>query len=147
MPWRHIVFLSAVAEPTPTPISPLKGLLEVSRLVRADEELPDLLSAIARTVSESLGYESVVINIFRPAWNDFEVTTVHGSDEARTVLLGRVRTSVAARHNERRPESGRWRIGLAPGHDGAERRHHAGHLWRSPALLVHRRHQAWRHEW
>ena len=81
-----------MAEPTPTPISPLKGLLEVSRLVRADEDLLDLLGAIARTVSESLGYESVVINLFRPAWNDFEVTTVHGSDEARSVLLGRLRT-------------------------------------------------------
>ena len=76
----------------PTPISPLKGLLEVSRLVRAEGELPDLLGAIARTVSESLGYESVVINLFRPEWNDFEVTTVHGSVEARAVLLGRVRT-------------------------------------------------------
>ena len=81
-----------MAESTPTPISPLKGLLEVSRLVRADEDLLDLLGAIARTVSESLGYESVVINLFRPAWNDFEVTTVHGSDEARSVLLGRLRT-------------------------------------------------------
>jgi len=81
-----------VAEPTPTPISPLKGLLEVSRLVRAEGDLPSLLGAIARTVSESLGYESVVINLFRPAWNDFEVTTVHGSAEARSVLLGRVRT-------------------------------------------------------
>ena len=81
-----------MAESNPTLISPLKGLLEVSRLVRADEDLPDLLGAIARTVSESLGYESVVINLFRPEWNDFEVTTVHGSEEARTVLLGRVRT-------------------------------------------------------
>lgn len=81
-----------MAKPNPTPISSLTGLLEVSRLVRADEDLPDLLAAIARTISESLGYESVVINLFRPEWNDFEVTTVHGSEEARTVLLGRVRT-------------------------------------------------------
>ncbi|HZC31057.1 MAG TPA: sensor domain-containing diguanylate cyclase, partial [Gaiellaceae bacterium] len=72
-------------------ISPLQGLLEVGRLVRAEEDLPSLLDAIARTISESLGYETVVINLFRPAWNDFCVTTVHGNDEARDVLLGRVR--------------------------------------------------------
>ncbi|HEV7133866.1 MAG TPA: GGDEF domain-containing protein [Gaiellaceae bacterium] len=67
-------------------------MLEVTRLVRAEEDLPELLAAIARTISESLGYRTVVVNLFRPAWNDFTVTTVHGSDEARAALLGRVRT-------------------------------------------------------
>jgi diguanylate cyclase (GGDEF)-like protein len=75
-----------------SPISPLQGLLEVSRLVRAEENLPELLGAIARTISESLGYENVVINLFRPAWDDFEVTTVHGNEAARAVLLGRLRS-------------------------------------------------------
>jgi diguanylate cyclase (GGDEF)-like protein len=83
---------SAVAKSTSTHVTPLQGLLEVSRLVRAEEDLPELLGAIARTISESLGYETVVINLFRPSWHDFEVTTVHGNEEARTVLLGRVRT-------------------------------------------------------
>jgi diguanylate cyclase (GGDEF)-like protein len=64
----------------------------VSRLVRASEELPTLLAAIAQTISASLGYETVVINLYRPAWNDFEVTTVHGSDAARDMLLGQLRT-------------------------------------------------------
>src|SRR5207237_6258086 len=72
-------------------ISPLRGLLEVTRRVRAGGELPELLAAIARTVSESLGYDSVVVNLYRPAWNDFCVTTVHGSDAARERLLGQVR--------------------------------------------------------
>src|SRR5258708_5079571 len=82
----------AVADSSETHVSPLQGLLEVSRLVRAEEDLPELLGAIARTISESLGYETVVINLFRPAWHHFEVTTVHGNDDARAVLLGRVRT-------------------------------------------------------
>jgi diguanylate cyclase (GGDEF)-like protein len=80
-----------VATPSLPPISPLRGLLEVTRLVRTVEHLPVLLDAIARVVSESLGYRTVVINLYRPAWNDFLVTTVHGSEEAQEALLGGVR--------------------------------------------------------
>jgi diguanylate cyclase (GGDEF)-like protein len=75
-----------------TPISPLRGLLEVTRLVRTVEELPELLDAIARTISETLGFRTVVVNLYRPAWNDFLVTTVHGNADARTALLGSVRS-------------------------------------------------------
>ena len=74
-----------------TIFSRLRGLLEVTRLVRTGEELPELLSAIARTVSDSLGYRSVVINLYRREWDDFVVTTVYGSEEARKALLGQVR--------------------------------------------------------
>ena len=80
-----------LATPSLPPISPLRGLLEVTRLVRAGGDLLELLPAIARTISESLGYESVVINLYRLAWDDFSVTTVHGSDAARSQLLGQVR--------------------------------------------------------
>ena len=59
--------------------------------MRTVEHLPVLLDAIARVVSESLGYRTVVINLYRPAWNDFLVTTVHGSAEAQEALLGGVR--------------------------------------------------------
>jgi diguanylate cyclase (GGDEF)-like protein len=79
-----------VATPLPH-LSPLRGLLEVSRLVRAEGDLDELLAAIARAVGESLGFETVVINLYRPAWNDFRVTTVHGSERARALLVGRVR--------------------------------------------------------
>jgi diguanylate cyclase (GGDEF)-like protein len=80
-----------VATPSLPPISPLRGLLEVTRLVRAVESLPELLDAIARTIAETLGFRTVVINLYRPAWDDFLVTTVHGNDDARTVLLDGVR--------------------------------------------------------
>jgi len=73
------------------PISPLSGLLEVTQLVRSEGNVPDLLAAIARVIGESLGYRTVAINLYRPEWDDFEVTTVHGGDEARDTLLGRVR--------------------------------------------------------
>jgi len=81
-----------VAEHTLPPISPLRGLLEVTRLVRAQEELPELLSAVARAIGESLGYDTVAINLYRPAWDDFCVTTVHGNEAAREALVGRVRS-------------------------------------------------------
>jgi diguanylate cyclase (GGDEF)-like protein len=67
-------------------IARLRALLEVTRLVRSHDDLTTLLAAIARTVADALGYHAVVVNLYRPAWNDFEVTTVEGSDAE--ILLG-----------------------------------------------------------
>ncbi len=72
-------------------ISPLRGLVEVTRLLRAREDLPALLDAVARTIGESLGYQTVAVNLYRPEWDDFEVTTVYGNEDARKVLLGNAR--------------------------------------------------------
>lgn len=80
-----------MATPSIPPVSPLRGLLEVTRLVRAFEELPELLDAIARTIAETLGFRTVVINLYRPAWDDFLVSTVYGNEGARDALLGSVR--------------------------------------------------------
>ncbi len=66
----------------------LRGLLEVTRLVRARGELPELFDAVAGTISRALGFRTVAINLYRPAWDDFEVVTVHGSEAARAQLLG-----------------------------------------------------------
>jgi PAS domain S-box-containing protein len=74
-----------------TIFSRLRGLLEVTRLVRTGEELPELLAAIARTISDSLAFRTVVINLYRQEWDDFVVSTVYGSEEAREALLGQVR--------------------------------------------------------
>jgi diguanylate cyclase (GGDEF)-like protein len=56
--------------------------------MREEAGLHEILSAVARVISESLGYRTVVVNLYRPAWDDFCVTTVFGNDEARTALLG-----------------------------------------------------------
>jgi PAS domain S-box-containing protein len=74
-----------------TIFSRLRGLLEVTRLVRTGEELNALLASVARTASDSLAFRTVVINLYRREWNDFIVTTVYGSEEAREQLLGQVR--------------------------------------------------------
>jgi PAS domain S-box-containing protein len=66
----------------------LLGLLEATRLVRNESDLPTLLDEIARTIAESLGFGTVAVNLYRPAWDAFEVTTVHGGDRVREALLG-----------------------------------------------------------
>jgi diguanylate cyclase (GGDEF)-like protein len=76
---------------TSTNISPLRGLLEVTRLLRAREDLPALLEAVARTIGETLGFRTVAVNLYRPAWDDFEVVVVHGNEHARAALLGTTR--------------------------------------------------------
>jgi diguanylate cyclase (GGDEF)-like protein len=80
-----------VPEPSLPSLSPLRGLLEVTRLVRASDDVPELLRAVTRVVAESIGYHTVAINLYRPEWDDFECTTVYGSPEAEAVLVGLVR--------------------------------------------------------
>jgi PAS domain S-box-containing protein len=69
----------------------LRGLLEVTRLVRDERDLTRLVDRIAETVSASLGFTTVAINLFRPAEGDFQVVSVHGNEAARAALLGSTR--------------------------------------------------------
>jgi PAS domain S-box-containing protein len=82
-----------MVEPHSSIFSRLRGLLHVTRLVRSESDLPTLLDELARTVAESLGFRTVVVNLYRPAWDAFQVTAVHGNDEARELLLGETRDS------------------------------------------------------
>jgi diguanylate cyclase (GGDEF)-like protein len=76
----------------PGALARLRGLLEAARAVRAGGDLQPLLEAIARVISVSLGFGTVVINLHRPAWDDFEVAIVHGTEEGRRLLLGTARS-------------------------------------------------------
>ncbi|HEX8854400.1 MAG TPA: sensor domain-containing diguanylate cyclase [Thermoleophilaceae bacterium] len=67
-------------------------MLAVTRLVRSERDLSSLLDAITRTITSSFGFRTAVISLYRPAWDDFQVTAVHGSDGARDALMGAVRT-------------------------------------------------------
>ena len=71
-----------------TIFSRLRGLLEVTRLVRTGDELPDLLLSVARTVSDSLAFRTVVVNLYRREWNDFVVSTVYGLSDSRVPSFG-----------------------------------------------------------
>jgi diguanylate cyclase (GGDEF)-like protein len=55
---------------------------------RTTYELEPVLRAVARTMQACLGFGTVVVNLHRPAWDDFETVVVEGSAEAREALLG-----------------------------------------------------------
>jgi diguanylate cyclase (GGDEF)-like protein len=69
-------------------LSGVGALVGVTELVRAESDLSTVLSVIARTVAESLGFGTVVLNLYRREWDDFCVTTVHGDKDVRAALLG-----------------------------------------------------------
>jgi diguanylate cyclase (GGDEF)-like protein len=66
------------------------AVLDVPRAVRSGADIGTVLSTIARVVSEVLGFGTVVMNVYRPEWDDFYVAAVHGSDTVRTALLGSI---------------------------------------------------------
>lgn len=72
----------------PQELTGVGALVGVTELVRNENDLPTVLSLIARTVSEALGFGTVVFNSYRRAWDDFCVTAVHGDDAVRQALLG-----------------------------------------------------------
>src|SRR3954468_9501707 len=51
-------------------------------------ELEPVLQTVARTTAACLGFGTAVINLYRPAWDDFHTVVVDGNDEARRLLLG-----------------------------------------------------------
>jgi diguanylate cyclase (GGDEF)-like protein len=59
--------------------SPLEALLELSRSA-SEDALPRVLSTVAETIHRSAGFASVVLNIFRPAWDDYEAALIIGQD-------------------------------------------------------------------
>jgi diguanylate cyclase (GGDEF)-like protein len=73
----------------PGALAHLRGLLDVAQAMRERGGLEPVLEAIARAVANSLGWRVVVVNLHRPAFDDFEVRVVHGASEAgRAMLLG-----------------------------------------------------------
>jgi diguanylate cyclase (GGDEF)-like protein len=70
--------------------SSLQGLLAMSRAVRSGADVGSVLTTIAHSVAETMGFQTVVLNVYRPEWDDFYVETVYGSDLVRDALLGQV---------------------------------------------------------
>jgi diguanylate cyclase (GGDEF)-like protein len=70
--------------------SSLRSLLEITKAVRSGADVDSVVDAIARVVGETLGFQTVVLNVYRPEWDDFYVATVHGNDSVRDALLGSV---------------------------------------------------------
>jgi diguanylate cyclase (GGDEF)-like protein len=66
----------------------LHQLLESATIVEHADDLPRALEAVARVVAESLNFGAAVINLWRPEWDDFVVSTVYGDDPGLPTLLG-----------------------------------------------------------
>ncbi|MBA2645141.1 MAG: sensor domain-containing diguanylate cyclase [Solirubrobacterales bacterium] len=73
--------------PSNPEIAKLRALLRVARVARGADR-SEALPEIAAVLAEALGFGTVAINLYRPAWDDFEVVVVHGPETARTQLLG-----------------------------------------------------------
>ena len=70
-------------------LSSLRALLDVAAVVRSHDDLRRLLEVIAATIAQDLGFAAVVVNVHRPAWDDYEVVVVEDPDEAaREQLIG-----------------------------------------------------------
>src|SRR2546423_1918406 len=68
--------------------SSVQALLEVTSVVRGERDLKSALATIVKTVAEALEFKTVVLNLYRREFDDFCVTDVYGSAEARAALLG-----------------------------------------------------------
>ena len=73
---------------SPCHLDRLRGLLDVAAAVRTGDELPAVLASVAAAIAGPLGYGAVVINLYRPAWDDFEVVVVLGNEESQELLMG-----------------------------------------------------------
>ncbi len=75
------------ASGTPDQITPLEALLGLSQSAAGDP-VPEVLRIVAQTVQGIAGFASVVLNVFRPAWDDYWVELVIGSQRRRAEMEG-----------------------------------------------------------
>lgn len=78
-PARHRAAVDAVAR--------VEGLVEFARTARL-RSLTEVLEAVARAASGVAGFANVAVNVYRPAWDDYETVIVLASEEAQRALLG-----------------------------------------------------------
>jgi hypothetical protein len=59
---------------------PVEGLVDLARSAR-EPDLSRVLEAVADAVAELCRFRSLVINVYRPAWDDYEAVLVRGRPE------------------------------------------------------------------
>src|SRR3954471_18855412 len=64
-------------------------MFERTALVRADADLQEVLEDVCRTIAELLGYRAVVVNVYRPAFDDMHTSAAIGSEESVRELVGK----------------------------------------------------------
>ena len=68
-------------------VSPVEALVELARSAREDA-LDLVLNTVAATVHRVAGYRSGVLNLYRPAWDDYEMAVLVDSNEDVEELQG-----------------------------------------------------------
>jgi len=68
----------------------LGSMFERTASVRDEADLQEVLEDVARAIGEMLGYRAVVVNVYRPAFDDMLTAAAVGSDESLYKLLGTV---------------------------------------------------------
>src|ERR671919_26438 len=71
----------------------LGAMFERTASVRDEADLQEVLEDVARTISDLLGYRAVVVNVYRPAFDDMLTAAAVGSEESLQQLLGTVSPS------------------------------------------------------
>jgi diguanylate cyclase (GGDEF)-like protein len=68
----------------------LGAMFERTASVRDEADLKEVLYDVARTIGEVLGYGAVVVNVYRPAFDDMLTAAAVGSEDSLQALLGTV---------------------------------------------------------
>jgi diguanylate cyclase (GGDEF)-like protein len=66
----------------------LGAMFERTASVRDESDLQEVLEDVARSIGAMLGYRSVVVNVYRPAYDDMLTAAAVGSDDLLEQLLG-----------------------------------------------------------
>ena len=67
----------------------LGAMFERTASVRTEDDLQCVLEDVCRTIADLLGYAAVVVNVYRPAFDDMLTAAAVGSDESIQQLVGR----------------------------------------------------------
>jgi diguanylate cyclase (GGDEF)-like protein len=74
--------------PLPT-IARLGAMFERTARVRDENDLQEVLEDVCRTIAELLGYRAVVVNVYRPAFDDMLTSAAVGSEDSVKELVGK----------------------------------------------------------
>jgi diguanylate cyclase (GGDEF)-like protein len=64
-------------------------MFERTALVRADADLQEVLEEVCHAIGDLLGYRAVVVNVYRPAFDDMHTSAAVGSEESVRELVGK----------------------------------------------------------
>jgi diguanylate cyclase (GGDEF)-like protein len=76
----HVIQLTMLAR--------IGAMFEQTAYVRNPDDLQVVLEDVCRTIADVLGYGTVVMNVYRPAFDDMHTAAVVGSEESVKALFG-----------------------------------------------------------